>query len=576
MTGRCAFTGRTLWERELPGIGHFFTNLELEERWRRGDSVYMTNMPGATYIGSPYVTLQDSIYLRYKGEIHRLDPASGETLATYSLPAIDPNLEKTDWGHISVSGDYLITTTDPHLFQGGPLGHNPPTWDGTSSRRLIVLNRHTGGVVWKKDAAIGFRHNTIASSENRLFVIDSLTEKAIEQALRRGLEIEDRPRVYALDLATGNVLWDNESDVFGTFLSYSAEHDVLVEGGTRDGRYHLDDEPMSRMIGRRGSDGSVMWDARGGDGPRVIYGDTILPGRPGTATSLLTGESVTREHPLTAEKAAWSYARNYGCSTANASPHMLLFRTGSAGFYDLSGDGGTMTLGGFKAGCTANLIAADGILNAPDYTRTCTCSYQNQTSLGLVHMPEMEIWGSNPTIRRVRGSIVQAGINLGAPGDRRAENDTLWAHYPKSAPSPDISLQVQGQSLSWFRKFSLFIDGSEGLPWVAASGAKGLDSIVLNDVGGNGSHYTVVLYFSEPEGLQPGQRIFDISIGDEGDQKVVERNFDIARAAGGSDKAVTLTFNDISLRNRLKVSFNRTAQSTYDPALSGVELIRKN
>ncbi len=235
-----------------------------------------------------------------------------------------------------------------------------------------------------------------------------------------------------------------------------------------------------------------------------------------------------------------------------------------------------MTLGGFKAGCTATLIAADGILNAPDYTRTCTCSYQNQTSLGLIHMPDMEIWGSNPTIRRVRGSIVQAGINLGAPGDRRADNDTLWVHYPKSAPSPDISLQVQGPSLSWFRKFSLFIDGSEGLPWVAASGAKGLNSIVLNDVGGNGRPYTVVLYFSEPDGLQPGQRIFDISIGDENGENIVARNFDIARAAGGADKAVTLAFNDIPLRNRLRISFNRTAQSTHDPVLSGVELIRKN
>jgi len=29
-------------------------------------------------------------------------------------------------------------------------------------------------------------------------------------------------------------------------------------------------------------------------------------------------------------------------------------------------------LGGFKSGCTPNLIVADGVLNAPDYTRTCT------------------------------------------------------------------------------------------------------------------------------------------------------------------------------------------------------------
>ena len=29
-------------------------------------------------------------------------------------------------------------------------------------------------------------------------------------------------------------------------------------------------------------------------------------------------------------------------------------------------------LGGSKSGCTSNLIVADGVLNAPDYIRTCT------------------------------------------------------------------------------------------------------------------------------------------------------------------------------------------------------------
>jgi hypothetical protein len=39
---------------------------------------------------------------------------------------------------------------------------------------------------------------------------------------------------------------------------------------------------------------------------------------------------------------------------------------------------------------------------------TCTCSYQNQTSLGLIHMPENEMWtftgSSNPTALG-RGSV---------------------------------------------------------------------------------------------------------------------------------------------------------------------------
>jgi hypothetical protein len=69
---RCVYTGRQLWVRDFPKIGHSFTNLELEEQWRDGKEVYMTNIPGATYIGSPFVTLSDAIYLRHEGRIHRL------------------------------------------------------------------------------------------------------------------------------------------------------------------------------------------------------------------------------------------------------------------------------------------------------------------------------------------------------------------------------------------------------------------------------------------------------------------------------------------------------------------------
>lgn len=139
----------------------------------------------------------------------------------------------------------------------------------------------------------------------------------------------------------------------------------------------------------------------------------------------------------------WRYWKSYGCGSSNASTHLLLFRSGAAGFSDLEHDGGTGNIGGFKSGCTASMIAADGILNAPDYTRTCTCSYQNQTSLGLVHRPEMELWASNQTIEKVDGSIRQLGLNFGAPGDRRAENGTLWLHVPRVAPSPEVTVLLE-------------------------------------------------------------------------------------------------------------------------------------
>ena len=63
---------------------------------------------------------------------------------------------------------------------------------------------------------------------------------------------------------------------------------------------------------------------------------------------------------------------------------------------DLLNDGGTGNFGGFRSSCTNNLIVAGGLLNVPDYTRNCTCSYQNQCSLALVPMADVEVWTRFP------------------------------------------------------------------------------------------------------------------------------------------------------------------------------------
>ena len=58
-----------------------------------------------------------------------------------------------------------------------------------------------------------------------------------------------------------------------------------------------------------------------------------------------------------------------------ASEHILTFRSGAAGFYDLQSHAGTGNFGGFKSSCSSNLIVANGVLNAPGLTLGCTCNY---------------------------------------------------------------------------------------------------------------------------------------------------------------------------------------------------------
>ena len=72
----------------------------------------------------------------------------------------------------------------------------------------------------------------------------------------------------------------------------------------------------------------------------------------------------------------------------------------------------------------------------------------------------------------------QVGINLGAPGDRRADNGTLWLENPGiGGPSPDIPVEIEGNDLHYIRRHSWFLEASDNLPWVSASAVTGISNL---------------------------------------------------------------------------------------------------
>ncbi len=560
ISARCVYSGRKIWKTDLPGIGHPFTNLELEEEWADGDEVYMTNIPGATYIGSPFVTLEDDIYLRYEGRILRLDASTGETVQEFSLPGRSVKEiyeeETPDWGHISVSGDFLITTSEPHIFEDQELGWTE-SYSGTSSRMLAVMDRNDGEVLWERRANIGFRHNAIVSHGDKLYVIDGLSEKALEHLARRGTAPEEDHTVTAVNIETGEEIWSRQSEVFGTLLLYSAEHDILIEGGSKDMRRPLSDEP-DQMAAMRGHSGDIIWKGGGFELPGSLHGEMIVPGRPGPARSIKTGEGWMHSDPHTGRSRPMTYSRAYGCNTHNASTHMLLFRSGYAGFFDIEHDSGTGTLSGFRSGCTANLIAADGVLNSLDYTRTCTCSYPIQTTLAFVHMPDdenLEFW-----TRYDAGfpSPEGYGLNFGAPGRR---------------------VDVSGSGLVWYdrsganfqrRHPSAIQDNGGGLNWVASSMNEFDDphnSIYVEDL--LNDEFSVRLHFSElDENVEPGDRIFDVLINGE----IVIEALDIVERSGGALKGIVEEFSAKAENGEIIIELNAKEDSSLNPAISGVEV----
>ena len=94
----------------------------------------------------------------------------------------------------------------------------------------------------------------------------------------------------------------------------------------------------------------------------VVIGDT-LHAEP-WAYDLRTGQQRTRVHPVTGREEVWQFARpGHHCGCPAASPHSLLFRSLTLGWYDLDNDFGTQHFGGQRPGCWINFIPANGLLH---------------------------------------------------------------------------------------------------------------------------------------------------------------------------------------------------------------------
>jgi outer membrane protein assembly factor BamB len=548
---RCTdiYTGRVLWEAKLPGVGGFYNNT--------------AHQPGANAAGTNFVSTSDGIYVLHDRACLRLDPATGKELARFRLPAPDGE-RPPEWGYLNVAGDYLVGATGPENGLPDVKGRPDPS-SRSSSRRLAVLDRKTGEVLWTTTARDGFRHNTVCIGGGRLYAVDRVSGELLSRLKRRGEEPKHPPRLVAFDLKTGKELWQTEENVFGTWLSYSAKRDVLVEAG-RVARDTLKDEPKGMRAYNAGT-GKVIWDKPSYVGPAMIRGDQILKDR--GACDLLTGEPYRVSDPLTGEMVEWTWTRTYGCNTPAASECLLTFRSGAAGYYDLANDGGTGNFGGFRSSCTNNLIVAGGLINAPDYTRTCTCSYQNQTSLALVHMPDAEMW-TYTAMKKPSAPVRRLGLNLGAPGDRRAPDGTLWLEYPMTGgPTPRVEVRHTPEKLDWFRRHSSQVEG--GLSWVAASGAEGLETLIVTLGGADDPErgYTVRLHFAEPGDPGKVQRVFHVEL----QGKRVLENLNVGKEAGGPGRALVKEFKGVKVGRDLTVRLTPADPVGPLPVLSGVEVV---
>ena len=590
MNARDVYTGRVLWQTKLKDPGTFMTYFnETYANTPTNPSYNQEHIPGANTRGTNFVATSDGVYIIDDNDCRILDITNGETVKTLKLP-LNQNGEKPDWGYIGILDDKLIAGSDfvpfSKLTPTAPLAEEEKkklrpkdvrkyrdfqNYDNTASKKLVVMDRHSGDVKWQIESNCGFIHNAVIAGNNTIYALDKHPPAVEKRLARRGLEKPADYRLLALDANTGEIIWQVNENVFGSWLGLSQEHNLLLQA-TRPSRDMVRDEPGERMIVYKPQNGQVVWDREHEyNNPPILHGERIITDQ--AAYNIFSGERSTRTDPLTGEEIPWRYTRAYGCNYNIASEHLLSFRSAAAGFYDLSGNGGTGNFGGFKTSCTSTLVAADGVLNAPDYTRTCQCSYQNQTSLALIHMPELEYWTSNQ-LNWSGKPIQNVGINLNAPGDRMAEDGTLWLDFPSvGGESPDIPITIDSTDVSFFRRHSSSLQGN-GEEWIAASGLEGpinMDITMSGESAENAS-YTVNLYFAELFEKGPNERIFDVFIQGE---KVLQ-NFDISKEAHGPNKTIVKSIKGIKAQDKIAIKCLPSEISPKSkPILCGVELERE-
>ncbi|MCH7727262.1 MAG: PQQ-binding-like beta-propeller repeat protein, partial [Planctomycetes bacterium] len=230
--------------------------------------------------GFHFVAVKDAIYLAFPNKCVRLDPATGKEVSEFKLKN-----DKDLWGRIRVWKDQIIVPVFQPVEGGGPV-----------PKKLIAMDRHTGKVNWTKESAQSFAMVSIGG--DKVFCYEGLLKGLYQGAdkIRKDGIPQAAPflSIRALDVKSGDDLWDRTTTQIATWLAYSEEHDVLLTSNKQG------------IEARRGKNGEELWSKKAkGLGFRghpenywdkvIIWKDKILDQRgPGRSYSLLSGKPDTR------------------------------------------------------------------------------------------------------------------------------------------------------------------------------------------------------------------------------------------------------------------------------------------
>ncbi len=360
-----AYNGRTVWTYPIEGI--------LKD-W---DGVHHDVGIGDT--GSNICLSDDAVFVRTDDRCLKIDLATGKWLRTFNTPVAASARDRA-WGYIAYADGLLFgsVVNDEHWI-------SPRYWGirlRNESNLFFVMDADTGELKWQYKPTHSVRNNAIAIAGQRVYLIDRplpladrITDPTPNGKHRPLLQADAHPggTLIALDARTGSILWSSDDAIFGTQIAVSEAHGVLLMyyQGVKHSFFKLPSEIGGRMAAFDIKSGTRLWDKQVTHRTRPLINNDIIYAE-GGAWKLKTGESVP-----------WDFKRSYGCGQIAGSVHLMVYRSATLGYHDLTRKVGTENFGGIRPGCWFNAIPAGGRVLVPDGSSKCACSYPMRSWLAL-------------------------------------------------------------------------------------------------------------------------------------------------------------------------------------------------
>ena len=583
-----AYNGLFLWERKNP------------DAIRTG--VFRNENPGNL------AASEVRLYFMERTKCQEIDSATGEIVASHRLPEKLSGGGSHEWGYVAFHKGMLFgTATVREEIEEKQRRRGKATEDRTDG--IFGIDAETGHHTWEYRGGT-IAHHTIAIGEDAIYFIDSTISSEERDALLKQdksdlanlgpadakkeearLKALDVRRAVAIDLATGEVKWSKPVEVTdcsdigtgGGKLTLIYKDGVLLLGGANaNGHYWKQfmagEFNQRRLLALSAEDGRELWvkDANYRHRPIIVKDEVIAEP---WAFNLHTGEQKMRENAITGEPEPWSIMRDgHHCGMMAASPHLLLFRSGFTGYYDMEKDIGVDHFAGHRTGCWINAIPANGLVSIPEASAGCVCLFSISSTIVMEPRVNREDWsifsstGATTPVKRM-------ALNFGAPGDRRAGDGTPWLAYPRPKPEKQTSLDLVLDFADEFYSGGSFdaigsrgVGEGEDIPdWVTRSWAKGLKkmTIPLLGKGEAPARYTVRMHFL---GGEKGA-------GDAGAINVTVQGKLVLEDFGKSDAGnLTQVFRGVEVRDDLAIEIAPVSGGgdvAGLPRVTGIEVVRE-